>query len=68
MSTTPLYAGIRCLLAGKTALIFDFDGTIAETTPLHARACEATLPSGVSLNTAPPADWQSDSLTNKVVP
>lgn len=31
------------LLAGKSALIFDFDGTIAETTPLHARAFEETL-------------------------
>ena len=49
MSTTPPYASIRCLLAGKTALIFDFDGTIAETTPLHARAFEETLaPLGVA--------------------
>jgi HAD superfamily hydrolase (TIGR01509 family) len=49
MSMTPPYASIRCLLAGKTALIFDFDGTIAETTPLHARAFEETLaPLGVA--------------------
>jgi HAD superfamily hydrolase (TIGR01509 family) len=49
VSTTPPYADIRCLLAGKSALIFDFDGTIAETTPLHARAFEETLaPLGVA--------------------
>jgi beta-phosphoglucomutase len=49
MSTTPPYADIRCLLAGKTTLIFDFDGTIAETIPLHARAFEETLaPLGVT--------------------
>jgi HAD superfamily hydrolase (TIGR01509 family) len=34
---------IGSLLAGKSALIFDFDGTVAETTPLHARAFEETL-------------------------
>ena len=31
------------LLAGRSALIFDFDGTIAETTPLHALAFKETL-------------------------
>jgi HAD superfamily hydrolase (TIGR01509 family) len=30
-------------LRGKRALIFDFDGTIADTSPLHARAFEETL-------------------------
>ena len=49
MSTTPPYASVRSLLAGKTVLIFDFDGTIAETTPLHARAFEETFaPLGVA--------------------
>jgi sugar-phosphatase len=42
---------IGSLLAGKSALIFDFDGTIAETTPLHARAFEETLaPFGVAVD------------------
>ena len=49
MSTTPPYADVHRLLAGKAALIFDFDGTIAETNPLHARAFEETLaPLGVT--------------------
>jgi sugar-phosphatase len=39
------------LLAGKQALIFDFDGTVAETTPLHARAFAETLaPFGISVD------------------
>jgi sugar-phosphatase len=42
---------ICSLLAGKSALIFDFDGTVAETTPLHARAFEETLaPFGVAVD------------------
>jgi HAD superfamily hydrolase (TIGR01509 family) len=49
MSTTTPCASIRSLLAGKTALIFDFDGTIVETAPLHARAFDETLaPLGVA--------------------
>jgi phosphoglycolate phosphatase-like HAD superfamily hydrolase len=49
MSMTPPYASISSLLAGKTALIFDFHGTIVETTPLHARDFEETLaPLGVA--------------------
>ena len=39
------------LLAGRGALIFDFDGTIAETTPLHALAFKETLaPLGVAVD------------------
>jgi HAD superfamily hydrolase (TIGR01509 family) len=42
---------IGARLAGKSVLIFDFDGTIAETTPLHARAFEETLaPFGVAID------------------
>jgi HAD superfamily hydrolase (TIGR01509 family) len=49
MSTTAPFASIRSLLAGKIALIFDFDGTVAETAPLHARALSETLaPLGVA--------------------
>jgi HAD superfamily hydrolase (TIGR01509 family) len=49
MSTTPPYADVHRLLARNAALIFDFDGTIAETNPLHARAFEETLaPLGVT--------------------
>ena len=49
MSTMPPFTGIRSLFAGRTSLIFDFDGTIAETGPLHARAFEETLaPLGVA--------------------
>ena len=33
MSTMPPFTGIRSLFAGRTSLIFDFDGTIAETGP-----------------------------------
>ena len=41
------------LLAGRSALIFDFDGTIAETTPLHALAFKETLaPLGVAVDYA----------------
>lgn len=45
--------GICSLFAGKNALIFDFDGTIADTTPLHARAFKETLaPYGVAVDYA----------------
>ncbi len=41
------------LLAGKKALIFDLDGTIADTSPLHARAFVETLaPFAVSVDYA----------------
>lgn len=43
----------RGLLAGKDALIFDFDGTVADTTPLHARAFQETLaPLGIKVDYA----------------
>jgi HAD superfamily hydrolase (TIGR01509 family) len=42
---------MRSLLAGKSVLIFDFDGTVAETTSLHARAFSETLaPFGVPVD------------------
>ena len=42
---------MRSLLAGRRSLIFDFDGTIAETTPLHALAFKETLaPLGVAVD------------------
>jgi phosphoglycolate phosphatase-like HAD superfamily hydrolase len=57
MSMTPPYSSIGSLLFGKTALIFDFDGTIAETAPLHARAFDETLaPLGVAPITPPSPD------------
>ncbi len=38
-------------LAGKQLLIFDFDGTLADTSPLHARAFVETLaPLGVAVD------------------
>jgi HAD superfamily hydrolase (TIGR01509 family) len=38
-------------LQGKRALIFDFDGTVADTSPLHARAFEEVLaPMGISVD------------------
>lgn len=44
-------SGIGSLFASKSALIFDFDGTIADTTLLHARAFEETLaPLGVAVD------------------
>jgi HAD superfamily hydrolase (TIGR01509 family) len=39
------------LLAGKQLLIFDFDGTVADTTPLHADAFSMVLsPMGIAVN------------------
>lgn len=39
------------LLAGKHLLIFDFDGTVADTTPLHIEAFKQVLsPLGISMN------------------
>jgi Haloacid dehalogenase-like hydrolase len=50
-------SGIGSLFAGKSALIFDFDGTIADTTLLHARAFEETLARlGVAVATLPSQD------------
>jgi HAD superfamily hydrolase (TIGR01509 family) len=41
----------QALLRGRRALIFDFDGTIADTSPLHARAFEEVLaPIGVPVD------------------
>lgn len=39
------------LLQGRTLLIFDFDGTLADTSPLHARAFSEVLqPHGVAVD------------------
>ena len=44
---------LRPLLSGKNLLIFDFDGTIADTSPLHAAAFEQVLvPLGVGVDYA----------------
>jgi HAD superfamily hydrolase (TIGR01509 family) len=44
-------AGLDQLLLGKQLLIFDFDGTVADTTPLHAAAFAQVLaPLGVTVN------------------
>ena len=41
----------RDVLHGKRLLIFDFDGTVADTTPLHAEAFRQALsPLGVSVD------------------
>lgn len=43
--------GLDKLLLGKQLLIFDFDGTVADTTPLHAAAFAQVLaPLGVTVN------------------
>lgn len=43
----------RALLAGKELLIFDFDGTVADTTPLHAEAFRHVLaPFGIDVDYA----------------
>lgn len=34
---------LACLLEGRSLLIFDFDGTIADTSPLHAQAFREVL-------------------------
>lgn len=50
MQLTP---DLMALLTGKKLLIFDFDGTIADTSPLHAAAFEKVLlPLGVSVRYA----------------
>jgi HAD superfamily hydrolase (TIGR01509 family) len=42
---------IEQLLKGKQLLIFDFDGTVADTTPLHAAAFEQVLsPLGIPVH------------------
>lgn len=42
---------IEQLLKGKQLLIFDFDGTVADTSPLHAQAFTETLaPLGIRTN------------------
>lgn len=42
---------IEELLKGKQLLIFDFDGTVADTTPLHAAAFEHVLsPLGIAVH------------------
>lgn len=42
---------LREVLSGKQLLIFDFDGTIADTSPLHTRAFAETLaPLGVTVD------------------
>jgi len=42
---------IEQLLKGKQLLIFDFDGTVADTTPLHAAAFEQVLsPLGIAVH------------------
>ena len=47
----PLVARPDSPLAGKRLLIFDFDGTIADTSPLHAAAFAAVLaPLGVPVD------------------
>lgn len=41
----------QAMLAGKRLLIFDFDGTVADTTPLHAAAFQETLvPFGIQVD------------------
>lgn len=42
---------LQSLLDGKQLLIFDFDGTVADTTPLHAEAFRQVLsPLGIAVN------------------
>jgi beta-phosphoglucomutase len=44
-------AGVDQMLLGKQLLIFDFDGTVADTSPLHAAAFAQVLaPLGVTVN------------------
>jgi beta-phosphoglucomutase len=48
MKSVPNLAGA---LRGKRLLIFDFDGTVADTTPLHATAfSEVLAPFGIEVN------------------
>lgn len=58
------------LLAGKNLLIFDFDGTVADTSALHAAAFEEVLaPLGVRLDYATIAGLKTrDAMTQCLAP
>jgi sugar-phosphatase len=46
-----LSKALQQTIAGKRLLIFDFDGTLADTTPMHAQAFAETLaPLGISVD------------------
>lgn len=46
-------AELACLLDGRSLLIFDFDGTIADSSPLHEQAfCEVLEPLGLRVDYA----------------
>lgn len=59
---------LTSLLAGKQLLIFDFDGTIADTSPLHAEAFKQVLsPLGISVDYATIAGLKTLDAIRKCV-
>ena len=61
-------AGGAGFLGGKTLLIFDFDGTLADTNPLHARAFATVLePLGVTLDYQAIAGMRTDDALEKLL-
>ena len=47
----PAVTNLTAALPGKRLLIFDFDGTVADTTPLHAAAfAQAMAPLGIEVD------------------
>lgn len=61
MTLSPL----ACLLARKRLLIFDFDGTLVDSSPLHARAyTEAFAPHGLKVDYARIAGLITDAAVD----
>jgi HAD superfamily hydrolase (TIGR01509 family) len=58
---------LKQLLARKRLLIFDFDGTIVDSSPIHARAFnEAFAPFGVAVDYSRIAGLKTDAAVDKV--
>ncbi len=58
---------LRRLLHDKRLLIFDFDGTIVDSSPIHARAFnEAFAPFGIAVDYSRIAGLKTDAAVDKV--
>jgi len=59
---------LRALFSSKTLLIFDFDGTIADSSPIHARAFnEAFASYGVTVDYSTVAGLPTDAAVDRIV-
>jgi HAD superfamily hydrolase (TIGR01509 family) len=58
---------LACLLSRKRLLIFDFDGTLVDSSPLHARAfSEAFAPHGVEVDYARIAGMTTETAVARI--